>query len=116
VTPLARVHDEQGEDVVVAAIEGEIDASNAIEIGARLRALVTNQSSALVVDLSDTTYLDSAGLNLLFELAAELEHRQLRLRVVVPPSSPIVRTMRLVGMEGVIPTHATRAEALETQG
>jgi anti-anti-sigma factor len=113
---LARVVEERRDDVSIATIEGEIDASNVYEVGERVRALVTNRHTALVVDLSDTTYLDSAGINLLFELAAELADRQQRLRLVVPASSPILRMFRIAGLIGVIPTHETRTEALGQQG
>ena len=49
---LARVVEEQREDVSIAAIEGEVDASNVHEVGERLRRLLTNRSTALVVDLT----------------------------------------------------------------
>jgi anti-anti-sigma factor len=109
---LARVVEEQRDDVSLAAIEGEIDSSNVHEVGERLRALLTNRSTALVVDLTDTTYLDSAGINLLFELAGELTDRQQRLRLVVPASTPVLRMLTIAGLIGTIPTHETRAAAL----
>jgi anti-anti-sigma factor len=110
---LARVVEEQHGDVAVAAIEGEIDSSNVHEVGERLRALLTNRSTALVVDLTGTTYLDSAGINLLFELAGELTDRQQRLRLVVPASTPVLRMLTIAGLIGTVPTHETRAAALE---
>lgn len=109
---LARVVEERSEDVSVAAIEGEIDASNVHELSERLRALLTNHSTTLVVDLTETSYLDSAGINMLFELAGELTDRQQRLRLVVPPDTPILRMLTIAGLIGAMPTHATRAEAL----
>lgn len=113
---LARVSEEHREDVPIATVVGEVDASNAGEVGDRLRRLLTNQSAALIVDLSDTTYLDSAGINLLFELASELQHRQQRLRLVIDPSSQIARVMAIVGMQDTVATHATREEALAQHG
>lgn len=113
---LARVVEEQRDDVSIATIEGEIDSSNVHEVGERLRALLTNRSTALVVDLTETTYLDSAGINLLYELSGELTDRQQRLRLVVPPATPIVRMLSIAGLIGAIPTHETRAEALAQQG
>jgi anti-anti-sigma factor len=110
---LARVHEEPGDDVSLAAVEGEVDASNAGEVGERLRRLLTNRSSVLVVDLSATAYLDSAGINMLFELAAELDHRQQRLRLVVPASSPIARMLSIAGMDVAVPTHETREQAVD---
>ena len=109
---LARVVEERRDDLVIATIEGEIDASNVREVAERLRALLTNHDAALVVDLTETTYLDSAGINLLFELAGELADRQQRLRLVVPPATPILRMLTIAGLVGAIPTHETRAAAL----
>lgn len=110
---LARVVEEQRDDVSIAAIEGEIDASNVHEIGERLRTSLTNRSTVLVVDLTETQYLDSAGINLLFELHGELADRQQRFLLVVPASTPIMRMLSIAGVIGAIPTHETRAAALE---
>jgi anti-anti-sigma factor len=109
---IARIeHRWQGE-VPVAAVVGELDASNAREFGERLRSLLTNQELALVVDLSPTGYLDSAGLNLLFALAAELRGRQQRLAVVVQPGSPIERMIEITGLGESVLVRPTVADAL----
>ena len=110
---LARVVEQHAGDVPIAAVEGEIDASNAAEIRARMRALLTNRSRGLVVDLTQTSYLDSSGINLLFGLGAELAQRQQELHLVLPPSSPIARTISITGLDATVPTHARRQDALE---
>ena len=108
----ARVSEEQVGDVDVVGIAGEIDASNARLLGARLRSALSNRSVALVVDLADTAYLDSAALNLLFELDADLRRRRQRLHLLVPPSAPVARLLAISGVAGTIATHATREAAL----
>jgi anti-anti-sigma factor len=113
---LARIVEEHHGDVAVAGIEGEVDASNAPQIAARLPTLLTNHSVALIVDLTGTTYLDSAGLNLLFELADELRSRQQQLHLVVDPATPIARPIAITGLDAVVPAHATRAAALVAAG
>ena len=110
---LARVTDEHHGDVPLVAIAGEIDASNAGEIAERLRAALSNRSEALVVDLSGTTYIDSAGLNVLFELSTALRERQQQLHLVVGQPSPIARIVAIVGLDAAVPTHPTRAAALD---
>jgi len=112
---LARVVQEPGEEISVAAVEGEVDASNAGEVGDRLRMTLTNRSTVLVVDLTATTYIDSAGINMLYELTSELEHRQQRMRLVVPDASPISRMLSIAGLDAVVPVHETRPDALEQQ-
>jgi anti-sigma B factor antagonist len=109
---LARVEVEWHGDTPVAAVEGEVDASNIADIAAALRNLVTNRSSELVVDLSRTQYLDSAGINLMFALGDELRARQLTLRLVIASPSPIARMLAITGLDRVQPTYATVAEAL----
>ena len=109
---LARLEDEWHDEVPVARVQGEIDASNAKEIGDRLRSLLSNRSVAMIVDLSATTYLDSAGINLLFALAEEMRSRQQRLAIVVADPSPIARMVALTGLDRAMPVHATLPDAL----
>ncbi len=111
-TPLAEVHVEWHGELPVAAIAGEVDASNVAAIGETLRGLVTNRSEELIVDLTPTTYLDSAGINLMFSLGDELRSRQLSLRLVIAPGSPIARMTSITSLDRAYPTYATLAEAL----
>jgi anti-anti-sigma factor len=110
---LATVTEEPGGDgVALAAVDGEIDASNTQLVGSQLRRLLSNRHSTLVVDLSATSYLDSAAINLLFELSAGLLERQQRLLLVVPSTAPIARALTITGLDAAIPVHETREAAL----
>lgn len=100
------------DDVPVLTLDGEIDVSNVEEIRARMHELVTNRSFALVVDLSPTTYLDSAGINLLFAASDQLRGRQQQLHVVLSDTSPVVRMVSLTGLDKAVPTHRSLADAL----
>ena len=113
---LFRVEDEWHGDVPVAAVHGEIDASNARDLAERLRSVLTNHVEAMVVDLSGTTYIDSAGINLLFALGDELRGRQQRLVVAVDKRSSIRRMITITGLHQAIPVHPTVAAALEALG
>jgi anti-sigma B factor antagonist len=112
VSTLARVEDEWHEGTGVARLAGEIDASNVDDIGDRLRSMVSNRSFALVVDLSDIEYVDSAGINLLFALGEEMRSRQQRLAIVVRDGSPIARMISLTGLDRTVPTLPTLDAAL----
>jgi anti-anti-sigma factor len=109
---LARLEDEWHDEVPVARVQGEVDASNVKEMGDRLRSLLSNRSVAMIVDLSATTYLDSAGINLLFALGEEMRSRQQRLALVVGATSPIARMITLTGLNRVMPVHPTLPDAL----
>jgi anti-anti-sigma factor len=113
VNPLADVRVEWHGETPVAAIAGEVDASNVGDVGATLRDLVSNHSTRLVVDLSPTTYLDSAGINLMFALGDELRARQLGLRLVIAPGSPIARMVAITSLDRTYPTYQTPGEAVQ---
>ncbi len=109
---LATLTSEVQGDVIVARIDGEVDMSNADPLATRLRGLLTNRSETLVVDLSPTTYLDSSGIRLLFELSDDLRRRQQQLHIVLPENSPIRRVITLTGLDQAMPTHPTLETAL----
>lgn len=114
-TVLATITDDRRGGVAIARIEGEIDASNVTWAEARLRSLVTNHCEALVVDLTAITYLDSAGIALLFELGSALRRHQQQLRVVVADGSPVARVLTLTALASEVPTHPTLDAALDQQ-
>ena len=113
---IANIRDEREGDVPIVVIEGEIDASNTPEINGRLRDALSNQAAVLLVDLTETTYIDSAGINVLFKLGVELGERQQELHLVVAPNSPIARLLAIVGLNEAVATHPSREAALAAVG
>ena len=63
----------------------------------------------MVIDLSATTYLDSAGINLLFALGEEMRGRQQRSRSSCADASPIARMVALTGLDRAMPVHRDAA-------
>ena len=90
-------------DVVLAAVRGEVDLSNALSVKRELLDAVPNTASALVLDLSETEHLDSSGVRLIFELAERLERRGQKLELVVPDDSIIKRILVLTEVHQVVP-------------
>jgi anti-anti-sigma factor len=101
-----------GDEVIVARIIGEVDLSNAAELGAELATGVQNSALGLVIDLTATSYLDSSGIHLVFDLAERLRRRQQQLRVVVPLGAPVRRVLRIVEMDSAVPVVPTVEEAV----
>ena len=87
--------------VVVATVSGEIDLSNATQITDALLGGVPNEALGLVIDLSDVSDLDSAGVRMLAELDHRLGWRAQALRVVAPKESRSRRVLAIAGLERV---------------
>jgi anti-anti-sigma factor len=67
---------------------------------------------ALVLDLSESDYLDSSGVRLIFELDARLGSRGQRLDLVVPDDSFIKRVLMLMQVHQAIRIHSSVDTAL----
>ena len=102
---LARFESRRAGDTQHVRVIGEVDLSNARALLDAVAAAVPDEAAALVLDLTSTTYLDSAGIALLFGLAATLRRHQQELRLVVISTSPIARMVALTGLASAVPTH-----------
>lgn len=101
------------DDVVVAALPEEIDLANARGITSMVAAAVPNEAVGVVLDLSATTYLDSSGVHLVFDLADRLAARQQTLVLAVPEHSNVRRVLELVDVSVVAPMVVGVAPAKE---
>jgi stage II sporulation protein AA (anti-sigma F factor antagonist) len=110
-TPDLRL-DDRG-PIPVAHLGGDVDVSAAAGLRERLLRAVDNQDTGLVIDLSEARYMDSAGINILFELAEGLRTRQLGLAVVVPEGGLIERVLALVDLGSVVDVQRDVDAAIE---
>lgn len=109
---LARLSFETEGDVELARVAGEVDASNVDELSEKLLQRVSNEARALVLDLTDTSYIDSSGISLIFYAAARLRNRRQVLRLVVPPGSFVGEVLSAVSMEESVPIDQALADAM----
>jgi anti-anti-sigma factor len=116
VSDLARVEGERQGTLCLVRVHGEVDLSNAHEVSAEIGILMGQDAHRLVVDLSDITYLDSAGVALLLRLAERLRARRRQLHLVVPRGSPVRRVLDFTGLPRVIPLEARLEDALARSG
>ena len=115
-TTSAEIAVEHADTSVIARVSGEVDMTNAVYIGEELTRAVPNEALMLVVDLSGTRSLDSAAIELLFELARKLGRRRQQLRLALPKGSPLRRVLVLTDVESAARIHETVEEALAAEG
>jgi anti-anti-sigma factor len=99
--------------VLVARLRGEIDMSNASEIGSAVAGRISNEALGLVLDLSDVEYLDSAALHTIFDLRARLRDRGQQVRLVVPPGATIEQAIEIMDIPRTIGVSESTDAALE---
>ena len=95
----------------VVAVTGEIDLFTAPEFKQRVSAPIDAGRTRVVVDLTETTFIDSSSLGVLIGA-----HRRLRrlegTLVIVCSNDAIVKTFRITGLDGVFTIVPTLEEAL----
>jgi anti-anti-sigma factor len=100
---LARIQTRRSGPAHVVHVVGEVDLSNAQDLTDAVARDVPDEVTLVVVDLTGTTYVDSAAIATLFRLAARLRDHRQELRLVVPADSPIRAVLELTRLTHVIP-------------
>jgi anti-anti-sigma factor len=103
---------ERLDGVPVAHVTEDLDAANAPQVQRQLDGALGPDASTLVVDLSDSRYLDSAAIDMLLRLGDRLEQRRARLILVIPGASQLMRLAELVGLPDAVAVYPTLHAAL----
>lgn len=103
---------ERIDGIPVARINEDLDAANAATVLRRLAEALGPDALSLVVDLSRTGYVDSAGIDMLLRLGDRLDHRRAKLILVIPDSSQLARLFAIIGLPEAIATHPSVDDAL----
>ena len=95
----------------LVAVRGDLDLHTAPELREVLARAIDDGRSRIVVDLTETSYMDSSGLT-----ALVVAHKRLRKRdgqlVVVNVDPSIGRTFEITGLHLLFPLVRERSEAL----
>ena len=104
-----RIHSRTVDTAVVLHVHGEVDLSTSSELEQAVATALAAEPSALVVDLSEVSFLDSAGLGVLAHGHIKgSEHTSFR--VVTNPVT--VKPLRLTGLDKVLAVYNSVEAAL----
>src|SRR5918999_5604145 len=107
--------EELGNDGYVIALSGEVDLYTAPEFKQQLLEVIGKGGKHVVVDLTDTTFIDSTTLGVLVGGVKRLRPDGGQLSIVCSDRN-ITKIFEITGLNRVFPIHGTREEALESPG
>lgn len=86
------------EGAVVLAVRGEVDIAGKRVMHGALEDAIEDAERAVVVDLSDVSFMDSTGLALMLNAARRLTRRRLGFAVACP-EGPVRRAFHVAGID-----------------
>ncbi|HSD82066.1 MAG TPA: STAS domain-containing protein [Solirubrobacteraceae bacterium] len=95
----------------VVAVSGELDVAGAAEVRTALALATSGRAGALVLDLSDVSFIDSTGLGTLLRADDRLRADGVRMIVVCPPG-PVQRLLAMTRLDGHLALEGDRPAAL----
>ena len=106
------IEDRRVGDAHVVSVKGEIDLFTAPDFKQRVSAPIDAGVPKVVVDLSETTFIDSSSLGVLIGA-----HRRLKLHggslAIVCGNESIAKTFRITGLDGVFTLTGSLEDALD---
>jgi anti-sigma B factor antagonist len=99
----------------VVTLPAEIDITNARQAGDELLSAVGSGVSAVIADLSTTTYCDSSGVGELVKAQRLAAANQVELGLVVP-SATVLRVFTVLGLDQLLPIYPSLEAALGSAG
>jgi anti-anti-sigma factor len=108
---LVEIERDEHDGVRVVAVAGELDISNVAALEDATFDL-PNEALGMVLDLTATTFIDSATIGLLFDLDRALGRRGQPLRVVCSPRAPARRVLDLMSFDPDALTEEDSAAAI----
>ena len=100
-------------DALILKPSGRVDGQNALEFQASIDKAIEGASDGVILDLSQLTYISSAGLRVILLLAKTLRNQDVKF-AMCSISSSVQDVFEISGFGKIIPTHANHTEALNS--
>jgi anti-sigma B factor antagonist len=104
--------EELGDGGYVISLAGEVDLYTAPEFKQQLLEVISQGARTVVVDFSDTTFIDSTTLGVLVGGVKRLRTNDGQLSLVCSDRN-ITKIFEITGLDRVFTIYPTRSEALE---
>ena len=109
------INTEQLDGAYVIALAGEVDLYTAPEFKQQLLDVIAKGAKEVIVDFSDTTFIDSTTLGVLVGGVKRLRTNDGQLSLVCSDRN-ITKIFEITGLDRVFTIHQSRDEAIATIG
>jgi anti-sigma B factor antagonist len=104
----------QTDNVALVRALGEIDLQTVADLDLALAQIQVDPDASVLLDLWDTTFIDSVGLGVLLSARRRAQRGPGGFAVVAEPSGAVQRVFEAAGNSETLPVYATRDLARAT--
>jgi anti-anti-sigma factor len=99
---------------VIMTLPQEIDLTNSAAAGAMVLDALDGPG-LVIVDMSGTTFCDTAGMRMLISFCEHAEADRCTLRIVIKPGGSVARALAILGIDRMLPIYASLYDAMSAQ-
>lgn len=90
---------ETRDGILIVTVVEDLDIASAGSFVETTLGAVPNDAVGVIVDLTASRYVDSAGIRALFKIGASVALRQQVLKIVIPPDAALRKIVGLVQLD-----------------
>ena len=98
---------QRGNEVLVVKVEGRLDGSSSRDFEVAISGAIDNSDKAVIVDLSELSYVSSAGLRAFSVLAQTVDAKF----ILCSLPDAVREVIEISGFHKILPIYASRAAA-----
>ncbi|MCY3985348.1 MAG: STAS domain-containing protein [Roseovarius sp.] len=109
------IRTERENGTMIASVEGRIDGLTARDFEITMKSAISEDDSAVILDLAHVTYVSSAGLRAFLLIAKNLWKREATF-LLCDLSEPVQEVFDIAGFDKIIKIIPTRTDAIASLG
>ncbi|GGZ23080.1 anti-sigma factor antagonist [Echinicola pacifica] len=100
------------ENYILVSLEGQVDASNSVELDESIKEVIDEGNKYILVDASALDYISSAGLGVFMSYLDDFEEQSIQF-IIFGLSEKVSNVFHILGLDQLITIKTTKEEALQ---
>jgi len=100
------------DDYVVLKLDGEVDASNSVELDLAIQELVAGNEEKILVDGTSLEYISSAGLGVFMSYLEDIQEKRMKF-IIFGLNNKVKNVFHILGLDQLLQIEDNEIQALE---
>ncbi|MBF0290218.1 MAG: STAS domain-containing protein [SAR324 cluster bacterium] len=105
------IEHKEKKDIIIITIEGSVVGNDVLELGLYVTNLLRDKPKALVMNLKDTTHLDSSAIGTIIMLFKMYEEKDIKF-MLCQLNDRVFTISEIIRLDKIIPIYSTEKKAL----